>query len=424
MTNKGSTRKLLRSLPEFRPLSGPELDTFIDTMICKEYVPGDVLWRTRMQLDLFVIIQTGEIILEHHLHGSVIRSVKLKSGDYVRPFELRTTRKHSFILARAVTDVRLLVLQVNRTGVLRSDLTSNDYFHQTQKQSRFSHWRRWWFACVAMLILLLSWNDGIRIISGALYLAANPVAQSNFEPQQNLNLLKRIEAFDQGAVFAYNQEGYIWFQQNDLHSAEFAFTGATNIDQSSDFALNNLAVTYYVTGRDPQATMLLQKAMQKNPDHAVLRYNLGLALSQQGYDLEALREFREASYIEPTWEMPYVQQGYLFMKMQHYDDAEQMARTAIRIDPTQHPAHLILAIALFNQQNDHEALKYVEKALNIIPNDGVSKFYKALILRDLGDYGAALQLLQELLGSVDDQQQYLRITAEIESLQREFPQTP
>jgi tetratricopeptide (TPR) repeat protein len=140
-------------------------------------------------------------------------------------------------------------------------------------------------------------------------------------------------------------------------------------------------------------------------------------LLEQGYNAEALREFREVSYIDPKWVLPYLQQGFIYIQMQDYVNAEQAARTAIRIDFTQQPSHLILAIALFNQHKNGEALKYMESALQMTPDDGVAKFYKALILRDLGEYDAALIILQQLLGSSNDPLQISRITAEIESLQ-------
>lgn len=84
---------------------------------------------------------------------------------------------------------------------------------------------------------------------------------------------------------------------------------------------------------------MIQKAVQNDPDSAIARYNLGLVLLAQGYNnIEALREFREASYIDPTWVLPYLQQSFIHMKMQDYINAEQAAHTAIRLDST-HPTN-------------------------------------------------------------------------------------
>lgn len=403
-------------------MSEQSLDAIIDQMICKEYLSGDVLWRTSAQLDFFGVIQIGEIMLEHRLNGSVIGSVKLTAGNYVLLPDLKNAKKRSFVLARAVTDVRLYVLRSNQFGTLRAKLpVPNDGLYLSPERFRFIPLRRLWIISVVLLAMLLVWNDGIRIISGFLYTAAKPESQTNSEYQKSLHLLNYVETLDQNAVFAYNQEGYIWFQQNDMQRAEAAFVSAINIDQNDSPTLNNMATIYFLTGRVPQSAVFLQKAMQKNPNSAIVRYNFGMALLQQGYNIDALREFKEANYINPTWALPYLQQGFIYIKMQDYANAEQAARTTIQIDDTQQSAHLILAIALFNQHKNREALKYVESALQVTPDDGVAKFYKALILKDLMEYDAAFLILQELLVSENDPLQKSRITTEIESLQYYFP---
>ena len=54
------------------------------------------------------------------------------------------------------------------------------------------------------------------------------------------------------------------------------------------------------------------------------------------------------------------------------------------------------------------------------PKDGVTRFYKALILKNLGETNSALMILQQLLKSANDPQDISRIDAEIEVLQRPF----
>ncbi len=140
--------------------------------------------------------------------------------------------------------------------------------------------------------------------------------------------------------------------------------------------------------------------------------------------LEAIREFREASFINPTWVLPYVQQGFLYNQLGDYVNAAKAASTAVSLDPSQQPAHLILAIALHNQGLDQDALKAVEDALQITPEDRVSRFYQARILRNLGDFDGAVAILNQLLESADDPQEVSRINAEIEAWNRDRQNVP
>jgi len=86
------------------------------------------------------------------------------------------------------------------------------------------------------------------------------------------------------------------------------------------------------------------------------------------------------------------------------------------LDPGQQSAHLVLAISLYEQSNNEEALTSIENALQIDTNNDVAGFYKALILSKLGEFEPALLILQQLLVSTDDPLQVSRITVEIEAI--------
>jgi tetratricopeptide (TPR) repeat protein len=239
-----------------------------------------------------------------------------------------------------------------------------------------------------------------------------------------MTLLEYAEAIDHRADFAYNREGYLWFHHDNLRQAEAAFMKALNVNQANGSALNNQAVTYFTTGQIPQAALYQEKAAENDPDNAIVQYNLGLVMMKDNDSLEAIREFREASFINPTWALPYVQQGFLYNQLGDYVNAAKAASTAVSLDPSQQPAHLILAIALHNQGLDQDALKAVEDALQITPEDRVSRFYQARILKNLGDFDRAVAILNQLLESADDPQEVSRINAEIEAWHRDRQNIP
>ena len=419
MSTSISLRRSLRKIPAFRSWPGQELEKIIELIICKEYKPGDVLWRTSTRTDYLGIIRSGEVVLEHQIYGSIIRTTRLFAGDIVLPNNLKTANTHSVILTRAATEVKIYVLQMEQIDITQSRWSDVDVnLHPKDKHKQYSYWNRFWIALVAILIIFINWSDLTRIISGVLYLASSPTSQFGYDNQKYMMLLQYAETVDKGAVFAHNQEGYIWFHRNDLQNAEAAFVKAINIDLANGPPLNNLGVTYFVNKQTPQSIEYLQKAAQNDADSAIVRYNFGVALMKQNYYKEAISELKEASFIDSTWILPYIQLGFIYIETGDYVRAEQVARTAITLDVTQQSPHLILAIALYNLDKNQEALKSIENALKIEPNDRVSMFYKARILNNLGEFDTALSILDQLLKSTTDPAQIFRITEEIEALQR------
>src|SRR5262249_10952083 len=157
-----------------------------------------------------------------------------------------------------------------------------------------------------LLIFGLSGTDLVRITSGLLYMAANH--EQYYPPQdpRSMSLLKYAEQVDPRAAFAYNEEGYRWFEQQRLPDAEAAFGRAVGSNPANAPALNNMAITYFKLGNLPQSARYLNQAVQQDPDNALVRYNFGIILMQQNDRARAIREFREASFIDPKAASPYL----------------------------------------------------------------------------------------------------------------------
>ncbi len=418
MATSASLRRALRKISSFRSLSGQDLEAVAAHLICREYKPGDVLWRVGTRLDFIGIIQSGEVVVEYRLNGRIKRSARLSAGDFVQPRNLKYGDARSSATARAATDVRLYVLHLEHLAAMRSrKLISHAVLPSILGRIRHLPWGRLWAAIVVILIALLVWRDVTRALSGVLYLASDR-AWDSAHYQRAVRLLKYAELIDPETPLPYNQEGYIWFQRDDMQHAEVAFAQALGTDETNGPALNNLAVTYFLKGLPDQARILQQLAVQSDPNAATVRYNLGLILMEQNDYADALRAFREAGRIDPDWALPYMQQSFLYLDMGDYAQAEQTARAAVRLDPSQQSAHLSLAIALYHQGKSQEALASIERVLTVAPSEVVPKFYKALIFRDLGEAHFVRLLLQQLLASSDAPQQSSRIAAEMEAMLR------
>lgn len=390
----------LRPIPLLRSPSNREQTVY------HSYLPGEVIWRTHGPLRLRGFVQSGEIELEYRVAGVPVRTSRLLAGDSFPPDGLRSGRLPEMVIARAVTDVCLGVLPELKQAPSTVKVSGR----------RGMSWV--WPVLLLLLIVVLAWNDIVRISSGLFYLASRQGEILAPDDPRSMSLLQAAQRVDNGAAFAYNEEGYRWFRQNDLPDARASFQEALARDPANAPALNNLAITYFAQADLPLSARYLQQAVELAPDNPVVRYNLGVTQMQLDDPAKAIREFREAGFIDSKAALPLLQQAYLHQRLGDYVDAEQSARSAIQIDPSLAPAHLLLGMALYNQGREADALDSFKSTLTLEPGNRVAAFYQALILGHQKEYHAALPILHMLFISSTDDAETARILAEIDALYR------
>ena len=399
-------RRALRRIPILRDLSSRELDAVQGRMVYRSYEAGEVIWRTRGPLWFSGYLQSGEIELEYRVDGFPIRTAHLGAGDPLPPRLLRSRMSHETVIARAITDVRLKILSEPQRAKPLATVSRPRWLY------------RLWPVLLLLLVIVLARDDIARITSGLLYLSSTQAEHATLQNSRSMSLLEVAQKVEPGAPFAYNEEGYRWYQQNQKWDAAAAFDAALLRDPVSAPALNNLGITYFSQTDLPQAAHYLQQAVGQDPNNAIIHYNLGMLLMQLQDPSGAIREFREAGFIDPKAASPPLQEAYLYQQMGDYADAEQRSRSALQLEPSLAPAHMLLGIALYNQGRETEALTSFTQALSLGPGNRTAAFYQALILGHQKQYAAALPLLQELLVSSADPAESTRIETEIEALYR------
>jgi tetratricopeptide (TPR) repeat protein len=399
-----STTPALRRTSPLRSRSPRELEDVQERMIERSYQAGEVIWRTRGPLRFSGTVQSGEIELETRVDGMLVRATRLCAGDPLPPRALRNRLLHGMVIARAVTDVRL--------GILPEVRAQPDAATAVQKGSLWL-----WPVLLFVLVVILARDDLARITSGLFYLASTRENAAQQDPR-SMELLQAAQKVDGGAAFAYNEEGYRWFLQDNLPDATRAFDEAVARDPASAPALNNLGIAAYLQGNLAQAAESLQRSVEHDPDNPTARYNLGVALMQLADPKGALRQFQEAGFIDPQDAWPLLQESDLYQQVGDYANAEQRARSAIQLNPSLTPAYVLLGMALYQQGQEAEALASFDKALMLEPGNRAATFYQALILGHQKQYDAALPVLYGLLGSSTDGAETARILTEIDALYR------
>lgn len=398
-------RRMLRRIPMLRHLSSHELDDVQERMVYRSYEAGEVIWRTRGPLRFSGYIQSGAIKLEYRVGGFPIRTTRLDAGDLLPPRLLHSRMSHGMVIARAITDVRLKIL-------LEPHLVKP----LTVSRPRWMFWLQ--TVMLFLLVIILAQDDIVRICSGLLYLSSSRGENAALQNPRSMSLLETAQKVEPEAAFAYNEEGYRWFQQNQKWDAAAAFHAALDRDPASAPALNNLGITYFSQGNLPKAVPYLLQAVEHDPNNAIPHYNLGILLMQYQDRSGAIREFREAGFIDPKDASPPLQEAYLYLQMGDYTNAEGHARLALQLDPSLAPAHMLLGIALYNQGKESDAMDSFTQALSLQPGNRTAVFYQALILGHQKQYTAALTVLQELFFSSTDPAESTRIRVEIDALYR------
>lgn len=87
----------------------------------------------------------------------------------------------------------------------------------------------------------------------------------------------------------------------------------------------------------------------------------------------------------------------LLLQTRHYKEAEVALRQVLAATPNSADAHALLALALYHQDRNADALREVRTAIGLAPDDAFPHYVRALILLDDGQTDDALRAVHESL---------------------------
>jgi Flp pilus assembly protein TadD len=156
--------------------------------------------------------------------------------------------------------------------------------------------------------------------------------------------------------------------------------------------LNALGFSLFQQGRSKEAVVALEKALAIDPKHAKAHNNLALAAIDSGELEVAEAHYRESLAITPQSAI-YNDLGFVLEREGLSDEAVEMYRKAIKLDPASASAHYNLGSSLARSGKYAEAESELRKALKIKPN---TQTYTglAIVLSQLGRTDEAIANLQ------------------------------
>jgi tetratricopeptide (TPR) repeat protein len=151
--------------------------------------------------------------------------------------------------------------------------------------------------------------------------------------------------------------------------AEAEYKAALRLSSQYTPAAINLADLYRASGREPEGLAILRDTVAAAPPDAGLHYALGLALTRQKQNNEALAELRRATELAPD----HAQYAYVYAVGLHSAGRVEDALSILKENLAKHPTDRdsLLALVSFNRDagNIATALDYAQRLAQIAPND-------------------------------------------------------
>ncbi|NQV60476.1 MAG: tetratricopeptide repeat protein, partial [Alphaproteobacteria bacterium] len=195
--------------------------------------------------------------------------------------------------------------------------------------------------------------------------------------------------------------GQIYFALKDYKRSVASLETALRLDPKNYFAHVRMALALQRSGDEIGAGYNLAQALKLNPQSKWAHLWLGI-FAKEGQRLdEAERHFDAALDIDQRFDLAYYNKAwaYLEKKPRNYEQATEMFRTALRLNPDYKEAYYGLGM-VYGYQNKYQiAHQYLSKAIKLdatfltgqkwrgIVNDERGKFEEAL-----SDYTRAIQL--------------------------------
>ncbi len=186
------------------------------------------------------------------------------------------------------------------------------------------------------------------------------------------------------SMFLSRSQVLVWRNSTTL------FEHTLSVTTNNYLIHNNLGVTLMRQGKDQEAFLHLQKALEINPHYADAYYNLSNLFARQGNNEEALVQLMKSLRIKPDKKEAHNDLGVLLNKRGKNREAIFHLTEAIRLDSNYGDAYFNLGTILFQQGEYKEAVFNFYKALRISPSKADTHNSLAAALASTGNTKEAI----------------------------------
>jgi tetratricopeptide (TPR) repeat protein len=166
----------------------------------------------------------------------------------------------------------------------------------------------------------------------------------------------------------------------DLSGAIDAYRQALQLDPLSSRAQRRLGATLGSIGQQDEALAVLQRAIEHEPDNALLLYEQALIESRGGKREQAIADFRRALELRPDFADAQNNLGINLAQIGDQQGAEVAFRTALATNPYDGGTHANLGRLLAGKDDWNQAAFHLQKATELAPADVNARIAYAVVL--------------------------------------------
>ncbi len=215
--------------------------------------------------------------------------------------------------------------------------------------------------------------------------------------QQARTQSKKLLANQPVSVEALNQIGVVAAQHNDLATAKLLLNKAIEIRPDHAMAYFNLGLALRNTEQPEKAKALYNQAIERKPDFAEAHYNLANLLLEQGEEEDAIAHLNQAIDCRSGYAPALRNLCELLGSHNRLDEIISLCSTALTKDTRFAEAFYYLGMAQqFKGDLDKAALSY-NSAISAQPGEPKYRFKAATNYQLMGNFNAALLSFQACL---------------------------
>jgi type IV pilus biogenesis/stability protein PilW len=164
--------------------------------------------------------------------------------------------------------------------------------------------------------------------------------------------------------------GVTYLEQRNLPAAMRELTKASELDPGNPEVDMALGLAYQARGDLSKAEEHLRRAIEKKPDYADARNNLGIVLAERRAWDEAIREFEAAAanVMYTTPERAYFNLGEAYRAKGDPANAESAYRRSLRVNERYAPAYTALSGVLGARGKWNDAASILTRCAEVLPD--------------------------------------------------------
>ncbi len=151
-----------------------------------------------------------------------------------------------------------------------------------------------------------------------------------------------------------------------------------------------------------KAEGLFTLALVQDPKHVQARNMQGLVLNALGRPEEAIKQWTEASRLDPDFAEPYLNLGLLHEESGRFDLAQPLFEKVTKLDPSNLKARMSLAAIRLRTGQTQGVAEELEALVKLKPDWYPALFHLGVLKKGAGDLEAALDLFKRALAADSD----------------------